>query len=283
MSEQLIVSTQWLHDHVADPDLRIVDIRGHVIPATEPLPNYFNHYADYRQSHIPGAIFVDWIHEITDPGDPRHAQIAKPERYAAVMNRIGIGPNTQVVAYDDARGMFAARLWWTLNYYGHTQVAVLDGGWKKWIAEGRPVTADVPAITPTQFTPRPNPSLYRTGEQVLAALDASTRLLDARSKEEFAGQWSRASRKGHIPGAINRPRSDFIAPDDTMLPPDQLREKFAASGIDATVPEVIVYCNAGVSASYELLAMRVAGLQNGTLYDGSWKDWGNDSRKPIEV
>src|SRR5438132_10215543 len=112
MAEHLLVSTAWLQEHLADPDLRIVDIRGHVIPASEPLPHYFNHYQDYQKSHIPGAVFVDWVHEITDPDDPRHAKIARPERYATVMSRIGIGPETFVVAYDDANGMFAARLWW---------------------------------------------------------------------------------------------------------------------------------------------------------------------------
>src|SRR5579862_3467984 len=103
-----LVSTEWLYDHLNDNNLRIVDIRGHVIPASEPLPHYFNHKADYDQSHIPGAVFVDWVNEITDPDDPRHAKIAKPERYASVMQRLGVGSDTLVVAYDDAAGMFAA-------------------------------------------------------------------------------------------------------------------------------------------------------------------------------
>src|SRR5215213_6165866 len=123
-----LVTTEWLQDHLSDPHLRIVDIRGHVLPANQPTPHYFNHRSDHDLSHIPGAIFIDWVKEITDPADPRHAQIAKPERYAEVMSRAGIDENTFVVAYDDASGMFAARLWWSLNYYGHTQVAVLDGG-----------------------------------------------------------------------------------------------------------------------------------------------------------
>jgi thiosulfate/3-mercaptopyruvate sulfurtransferase len=141
MSENLLVTTGWLQDHLTDPNLRIVDIRGHVIPASEPLPHYFNHLDDYNKSHIPGAVFVDWVHEITDPADPRHAQIAPPERFSAAMSRAGIGSATFVVTYDDASGMFAARLWWALNYYGHHNVAVLDGGWNKWIAESRPTTA----------------------------------------------------------------------------------------------------------------------------------------------
>ena len=137
MSENLLVTTQWLHEHLDDPHLRVVDIRGHVIPASEPPPHYFNHHDAYLQAHIPGAVFVDWVHEITDPDDPRHAPIAKPDRYQSVARRIGITPETFVVAYDDANGMFAARLWWSLRYYGHDHVAVLDGGWGQ-VARRRP-------------------------------------------------------------------------------------------------------------------------------------------------
>lgn len=282
MTNQLLVTTDWLESHLSDTDLRIVDIRGHVLPASEPTPHYFNHRDDYLMSHIPGAVFVDWVHEITDPGDPRHAQIAKSERYAAVMSRIGINEHTLVVAYDDAGGMFAARLWWSLNYYGHRRTAVLDGGWDKWIAEGHPTTAEIPQIRPTQFVAHPNPAIYRNATQVLDALNSSTRLLDVRTAGEFAGQASRAQRKGHIPGAVNRSRTDLLQPDGTMLPPDQLRLKFAENGIDMSTPEVIVYCNGGVSASYGLLALKVAGYEQGAVYDGSWKDWGNNDELPIE-
>jgi thiosulfate/3-mercaptopyruvate sulfurtransferase len=283
MTENTLVSTQWLHDHLGDADLRIVDIRGHVIPATEPPPHYFNHQADYLTSHIPGAVFIDWVQEITDPADPRHAQIAPPERYAAAMSRAGIDARSLVVAYDDAAGMFAARLWWTLQYYGHERVAVLDGGWKKWLAEGRPVSAEQPVIQPATFIPRPNQSIYRDGDQVMAALKTTTALLDVRSPAEFNGESSRAVRKGHIPGAQNQTRHNLYNPvDETILAPEELRLKFASSGVTEATPEVIVYCNAGVSASYGLLALRVAGITSGAVYDGSWKDWGNDPRRPIE-
>jgi len=281
MTEQLLVTTDWLAAHLQDSDLRIVDIRGHVLPATEPPPHYFNHRADYERSHIPGAVFVDWVQELTDPNDPHHAQIAKPERYTALMSRIGVGAKTLVVAYDDAGGLFAARLWWSLQYYGHTQVVVLDGGWNKWIAEDRPVTAEMPQIVPAEFAAYPNPALYRSSDQVLAALNTKTQLMDVRTSTEYAGQASRASRKGHIPGAVNLPRADLLNPDGTLLSPEQLRVRFAETGITAETPEVIVYCNGGVSASYGLLALRVAGIHQSAVYDGSWKDWGNDPDKPI--
>jgi len=283
MAEQYLVSTAWLAEHLSDPNLRIVDIRGHVIPASEPLPHYFNHREDYLKSHIPGAVFIDWVHEITDPDDPRHAKIAKPERFAEAMGRHGIGLDTLVVAYDDASGMFSARLWWALNYYGHPQVVVLDSGWNKWIAENRPVTSEKTVILPANFVATPNPDWIRTGDQVLAKLHTDTRLLDVRSPEEYTGKWSRGPRHGHIPGAVNRPRTDLVAPDGTLLPPEALRQKLTEVGIDESAPEVITYCNGGVSASFGLLAMKVAGLDNGAMYDGSWKDWSNDPSKPIEA
>lgn len=278
----LLVTTDWLAEHLHDSTIRIVDIRGHVIPASEPLPHYFNHYDDYLKSHIPGAVFIDWVHEITDPDDPRHAKIAPPERYAAVMSRNGIGKDTFVVAYDDAAGMFAARLWWSLNYYGHDKVAVLDGGWNKWMAEKHPIMAEIPQIEPAQFIPHPDAALTRTGDEVLAALHSETRLVDVRTPAEFAGQSARAKRKGHIPGAVNLPRAALVAPDGLMLSPEELREKFAKAGITDSDGEIVTYCNGGVSSSFGMLALRVAGFENSAVYDGSWKDWGNDESKPIE-
>jgi thiosulfate/3-mercaptopyruvate sulfurtransferase len=277
-----LVSTAWLADHLQAANMRVVDIRGHVLPASEPPPHYFNHHADYLISHIPDAVFVDWVHEITDPADPRHAQIAPPERFAAAMSRAGIGDDTFVVVYDDAGGMFAARLWWALNYYGHSQVAVLDGGWQKWVAEGRPVSDVLPTFAPTTFTARPDPAWYRDGAQVLAALNSPTRLVDMRGAEEFRGEASRAVRKGHIPSAVNQPRRDLLGEDGALLPPEVLREKFAALGVTDDSEEVVFYCNAGVSASFGLLALRAAGIDApAAVYDGSWKDWGNDPEKPI--
>lgn len=281
MTEQLIVTVEWLHQHLDDANLRIVDIRGHVLPASEPPPHYFNHHADYVKSHIPGATFVDWVQEITDPADPRHAQIARPDRFAEAMSRHGIGDSTFVVAYDDAGGMFAARLWWALNYYGHAQVAVLDGGWQAWTAQEKPVTADLPVITPAHFTPRSNEHMYRDKHAVLSHLDDHQMLIDVRSPDEYAGKTSRAVKKGHIPGAINLPRTTLVAPDGTFLSAAELREKFRSAGADSH-EDVVFYCNGGVSASFGLLTYRLAGFQGGAVYDGSWKDWGNDEQTPIE-
>lgn len=277
-----LVSTEWLHEHLHDSDIRIIDIRGHVLPAIEPPPHYFNHEADYLKSHIPGALFVDWVHEITDPSDPRHAQIAKPERFAAAMTRLGITPQTLVIAYDDAAGMFAARLWWALRYYGHERVVVLDGGWNKWIAEGRPITDEIPKIVPVPFSAQPDLTLIRSADQVMERIGMGARLIDVRTVDEYEGRASRAVRMGHIPSAKNIPRAELIAADGRMLPPEALRERFAKAGVNEQTSEVITYCNGGVSASFGLLALTVAGIEPAAIYDGSWKDWGNDPSRPIE-
>ena len=199
------------------------------------------------------------------------------------MSRLGIGPATHVVAYDDAEGMFAARLWWALAYHGHRRASVLDGGWPRWVAEGRPVTAAVPAVEPAVFVPRPDPALRRTKTEVLAALGGSTAIVDVRGPAEFAGRVSRARRNGRIPGAVNVPRADLVGGDGTLRSAEELRERFARAGLSAEPGgEVILYCSGGVAASLALLAMRAAGLPGGTLYDGSWRDWGNASDTPIE-
>lgn len=283
-----LVKTDWLAAHLNDADVRVVDIRGHVLPATEPLPHYFNHYDDYAKCHIRGAAFIDWVKEITDPADPRHAKIATPERYRAAMRRIGINDDTLVIAYDDASGMFAARLWWSLRYFGHERTAILHGGWQKWSAEGRPVSTETPAFAPGNFTARANRVIFRDAEQVERGMTARQILIDVRSPAEFRGEASRAPRFGHIPGAINVPRTDLLGADGELLPDDVLRAKFAALGIGVSTSvntepaDVVFYCNGGVSASFGLLAMNAAGIDGGAVYDGSWKDWGNDPDKPVE-
>ena len=278
MTENLLVTTDWLAQHLHDEDIRIVDIRGKVLPASEPLPHYYAHRADYETSHIPRAVFVDWTTDIVEP-DSHSYDIANPQRYQALMQSIGIGDKHFVVAYDDADGMFAARLWWTLQYYGHEQVAVLDGGWQKWIAENRPVSSEKPQIKPALFTPRLQPAWNTTSS---AILEKQPMLIDVRTPAEFAGESSRAKRKGHIPGAVNIPRSKLVSADGTMRPVSELQQIFSDAGISLKEPEVVVYCNSGVSSSYGLLALQKAGFKGGRVYDGSWKDWGNDDTKFIE-
>lgn len=278
----LLVTTKWLNQHLDDPAIRIVDIRGRVLPANEPKPHYFAHKDDYLVNHIPNAVFVDWVHDITDPNSPNAGHIAKPEPFAQLMGNLGIDEHTHVVAYDDFGGIFAARLWWALHYYGHEKVSVLDGGWTKWVSEKRPTTADIPTFAPQFFLAKPNPDLRLTMEQVQDGITADNVILvDVRTPDEYHGRASRAKRFGHIPTASNLPRNNLISAENTMLPVDELRLRFAQIGIIGDGMPVGLYCNGGVSASYGLLAMRVAGFTGGAVFDGSWKEWGNDETKPI--
>jgi thiosulfate/3-mercaptopyruvate sulfurtransferase len=277
METGLTVSTAWLAANIDNPAIRIIDIRGHVLPASEPKPHYYAHLEEYRLSHIPGAVFVDWNADIIDAGTIS-GDVAQPEVYAALMSRLGVDEHIQVIAYDDANGMFAARLWWTLRYYGHESAAILDGGWDQWVREGRQVTAEQPQIEARVFVPRIRSDLRAS----IADVSECTVLIDVRTPAEFKGDVSRARRRGHIPGAINIPRSEMFNADGTLRAPDELRALFAANGITAQGAAPIVYCNAGVSASYGLLALQAAGIINGRVYDGSWKEWGNMDHLPIE-
>ena len=274
-----LITTQWLAEHLTDDKLRIVDIRGRVIPASEPPPHYFSHREAYQESHIPGAVFVDWTSDIVEPDSPTY-DVENPERYAELMSQLGISDDTMVIAYDDANGMFAARLWWTLLYYGHSKVAVLDGGWQKWISEEHPTNDEIPEITPGTFTAKPDSTILAKRSNIE---NNNPQLLDMRSPAEFSGISSRAQRKGHIPGAVNTPRKTLLSADGTLKSREELRKMFAELDITEESSDVVVYCNSGVSASYGLLALQVAGIDSARVYDSSWKEWGNSSDTVIEI
>lgn len=278
-----LVTTTWLEAHLHDVSLRIIDIRGKVLPASQPPPHYFSHRAAYNEAHIPNAVFIDWQVDIVEPDSPSN-DIASAERFAELMGRLGIDSATTVVVYDDAASMFAARLWWSLRYYGHGPIYILDGGWHKWVAEGRPVDRDIPQCEQKTFLPRINPKLKASAEDILESIETGAlQLIDVRSPQEFAGEAARAQYAGHIPTAINLPRKAMVADDMTLKPVDDLKNCFSNAGIDLDANDTVLYCNSGVSACFGLLALEAAGARHLRIYDGSWKEWGNDAAKPIET
>jgi thiosulfate/3-mercaptopyruvate sulfurtransferase len=287
----VVVSTEWLAAHLGEPGVRVVDVRGKVLPPGS-KPRYLAKRSDYDVGHIPGAVFVDWTRDIVDEGDPVPTQVARPGPFSAKMAELGIGDETLVVAYDDYDHIFAGRLAWALRYYGHDAVRVLDGGWSRWLAEGRPIAATPaplppPALPPGVFTARPRPALRRTAREVEGALGRpDVVLIDARPPEQYAGAVTAAARAGHIPGALNVPYARLVdASTGRFLPSSELARVFREAGVDvAALPrEVIVYCNGGVSCTVPLNALRMLGRDDVAVYDGSWNEWGGDASLPIRT
>jgi thiosulfate/3-mercaptopyruvate sulfurtransferase len=279
-----LVSTDWLAARLDDADLCVVDVRGQVLPPGN-TPRYIAKRAEYEAGHVPGAVFVDWTRDIVDLDDPIPVQIAAPHVFAARMSQLGIGDATTVVAYDDYDHAFAGRLAWALRYHGHDAVRVLDGGWRRWVAEGRPSSREIPARPQARFTARVRPELRRTADDVERALGRDDVLLiDARSPEQYAGAVSPAARAGHIPGARNVPYPRLVdRSTGRFLPPQELAKVFADAGIDVrNLPhDVVVYCNGGVTCTVPLNALRLLGRDDVAVYDGSWNEWGNDARRPV--
>lgn len=278
-----LVTTAWLERHLGERDIRIVELRGAVLPPTEPPPHYLTDRAGYEKAHIPNAVFVDWQVDIVEPGSPSN-DVAAPGRFSALMGALGISNNTTVIIYDNAASMFACRLRWALRYYGHEKVFILDGGWDKWLAEGRPVSDDKPQVDTAEFVPRVNARLKATAKEIMTGIEAGNmQLIDVRSPAEYAGAASRARFGGHIPTAISIPRSMMVAHDQTVETVQNLRKRFTEKGAALDASETVIYCNSGISASFGMLAMELAGARNLRVYDGSWKEWGNDAATPKET
>ncbi len=240
----------------------------------------------YRAGHLPGAVFVDLDTDLAGPpgAGGRHPLPAAAD-FEASMRRAGVRDGYPVVAYDDGDSTIAARAWWTLRYFGHDQVRVLDGGYRAWVAAGLPVTVDEPQIAPGDFTATPGqlPVLDAAGA---AALARSGVLLDARAGERYRGETEPVDPvAGHIPGAVTAPTAANVGPGGRFLPPAELRRRFEALGVTAGRPGapdlgVGAYCGSGVTAAHEVLALDLAGVP-ASLYVGSWSNWATDPSRPV--
>ncbi len=282
-----VVSARWLSDNLGRPGLVVADIRGYVHSTAidddgHQVAQYVGAPEEYAEGHIPGAVFIDWTKDITDPDNPVPAQIAPPDRFAEAMASRGIGDDTAVVIADHAGGHFATRLWWALRYYGHDNVAILDGGYRAWTAAGLAMTADAPDPVRAAFTPRVRPELVASAADVKDAISRSDiTIVDARDPRTFSGEVYRGSRRGHIAGAVNMPIAQFLDEEGLWRSPAALQTVLESIGL-TNGSNVIAYCNGGVTATAVLFALDRIGHQRWANYDGSWNEWAERFELPVE-
>ncbi len=263
----LLVTTDWLAAHLGEAGIRIVDTRKG---------------DSYKTAHVPGA--VRYPESIT-PFLKENGCVPNPEKFARLMSEIGVGDNDLVVAYDDGNNLFAARLWWALNYYGHKQVAVLDGGWDLWVAEGRAVAAREESLPAARFTPKIEDHWIAEWEKVKAAIDdPDSCLLDVRSDAEWTGADPMGTKRGgHIPSAAHLEWRATIDPATKRFRSSvDLQRMFVSLGLEPD-KEVITYCQGGIRAAHTAFALRLAGYARVRNYERSWSEWGNRDDLPIEV
>ncbi|MBI1418713.1 MAG: 3-mercaptopyruvate sulfurtransferase [Limimaricola sp.] len=272
-----LVSTAWLADHLKDPDLRILDGSWHMPGAGRDAA------AEYAASHIPGARFFD-IDEIADLRSDLPHMAPPPEKFISRMRAMGVGDGHQVVVYDSTGLFSAARVWWTFRLMGKTDVAVLDGGLPKWVAEGRSLSDMPPIPRDRHMTATRQNALIKDVTQVARAAKLGDHVIvDARAPARFRGEAAepRAGlRSGHIPGSRNVFFRDLLNPDGMMKAPEDLRAVFEAAGVDLSRP-VITTCGSGTTAAILNLALQRMGKSDHSLYDGSWSEWGQYADLPI--
>jgi len=270
-----VVSTAWLADRLRTLDVRVVDGSWHM-PAEAR-----NGREEYLQVHIPGAVFFD-IDAVADRTSDLPHMLPAPEAFAKAAGELGLPRDADIVIYDTHGIRSAARVWWTLRAMGYGRVHVLDGGLRKWMAEGRPVEAGEVYPRAVEVAPVFDPGLVRNADDVRAVLaDGSARMVDARSAARFTGEAPepRAGlRSGHMPGAANVPWELVVAEDGTLLPADQLKAVF--KGVDLARP-IVTTCGSGVTASVLALALARLGLDRTAVYDGSWTEWGGLADAPV--
>ena len=274
-AKDVLVDTQWVEDHLDDPSIRIVEVDEN--PAL------------YAEAHIPGAIGFDWKRDLQD-------QVRRDFLDAAAFGELfgsrGISNDHTIVLYGDRNNWFAAYTYWYLKYYGHDNVKLVNGPREKWIAEGRPTTADVPSHEAATFTATAGDTAIRARrDEVLAALGSDTRLVDVRSPQEFSGELiampgyeqEGAQRAGHIPGANSVPWAQAVQEDGTFKTKDDLEQLYTDKGVLSNGNPVIAYCRIGERSAHTWFVLHeLLGRDDVKNYDGSWTEWGNLVDVPVE-
>jgi len=271
---EVLVDADWVQAHLSDPSVRLVEVDVDT--------------SAYEKGHLPGAIGFNWQTQLSDTV---RRDIPSRDEWEKLLSSAGIGNDHTVVLYGDNNNWFAAFAFWLFQMFGHQDVRLLNGGRKKWEADGRPLVMDAPAYAATQYrASQPNQSLRAYRDEILAGLRGGEfALVDVRSAAEFsgeviapAGMTETAQRGGHIPGAANIPWAQAVAEDGTFKPADQLRELYASKGVTGDKP-IIAYCRIGERSSHSWFALKyLLGYDNARNYDGSWTEWGSIIGAPIE-
>src|SRR5688572_28958637 len=272
-----LITTSELADGMSDPGWLVADCRFELGKPEAGV-------AAWRAGHIPGAVHADLERDLSVPVTPSSGRHPLPSHaaFAATLGRLGIGNDTRVVCYDAGSGAFAARLWWMLRWAGHDAVAVLDGGFAAWVAEGRPVSTDPPPARAAAFVPRPRPGIVLDTGGVMRALAEGETLVDLRGAERFAGQSEPLDAvAGHVPGAVNLPYAENLAASGRFRAPAELAGLWHSRAGAAPGRAPICMCGSGVTACQGLLALEAAGIAGGRLYAGSWSEWIRDPSRPV--
>jgi len=266
---EFLADTQWLENNLSQPDIRVVDC---------------GYWLSYKRAHIPGSVGIPGDHYFKDPSSNR-TFISTPEQFENEMAELGINNNTLVISYDDFGSLWASRLWWVLKYYGHHRVKVLNGGWQKWLNEGRPITDVKPVIQKATFNTVVDQSILATAQQIMDidVNDQENVIFDVRSIEEYAGENDRGNKRaGHIPGAKHLEWLNFVTDDKLMTfkQANEMVELLEPLRITAN-KKITTYCQGGIRAAHVMFVLTLLGYHNVSVYDGSFREWGNRSDTPI--
>jgi thiosulfate/3-mercaptopyruvate sulfurtransferase len=267
---EALVDTAWVLEHMDDNHVRLIDVSS----SSEV----------FAAGHLPGAQYVNWQTDLTNPVDPVHGQILTRKALSELMSRLGVENDDTLVFYDDTSNLFAARSYWVLKYYQHHDVRVYNGGSKKWSSDGQQLTTEVATVVPSQYVAgEPAPAIRTDWQYVVDHVDdPSTLFCDVRGPKEYAGTDVRSARGGHVPGAINVEWINAVNPDGTFRDAAALAELYRKAGFTPD-KEIITYCQTGVRGAHTWFVLHeLLGYPNVRNYDGSWEEYGNNPDSPIE-
>ena len=275
-----LVTTEWLSQHLDDPDLVLLDCTVCTMPEEGGGFHNVSGRPDYDLGHIPTAGFADLMDGLSDGNNPIEFAVPSPEQFCSAMGALGVGDDTRVVLYDTNYSAWAARVWWMLRWVGFDQAALLNGGMGAWAAEGRPLSTEPVTRTSKQFTPKPRPELIADRDEVLASIDDDgVSLIDTMPPEFYRGEMTLYERPGHIPGASNTNGLDLLDETGRIRPDDELTAMIDGDRSART----ITYCGGGIMASLNAFVMARLGFTDIAVYTASLQEWAADPANPMDV